>query len=163
MNDILIRKVVSNDNKRLAIIIREVLAEFGGNRPNTAYSDYDTDHMFEAYQAEGEIYFVAELDGKLVGGSGIKLLTGDSGEICELQKLYINSDIRGLGIGKSLVEKCLEFAKNSGYKKCYLETFPNMDAAISLYKKFGFKHLDKPIGDTGHGGCDVWLIKNLND
>ncbi|MEN8118771.1 MAG: GNAT family N-acetyltransferase [Bacteroidota bacterium] len=163
MNDILIRKVVPNDNKRLATIIREVLTEFGGNRPNTAYFDYDTDHMFEAYQDKNEVYFVAEVDGKLVGGSGIKLLAGNSGEICELQKLYINSDIRGLGIGKTLVEKCLEFAKNAGYKKCYLETFPNMDAAISLYKKFSFTPLDKPIGDTGHGGCDVWMIKDLLD
>ena len=161
MSDIAIRKIDIGDNKKLATIIREVLTEFGGNRPNTAYSDYDTDYMFEAYQGKNEIYFVAKVDGKLVGGSGIKLLAGNSGEICELQKLYINSDIRGLGIGKSLVQKCLDFAKDSGFKKCYLETFPNMNAAISLYEKFGFKHLNKPIGDTGHGGCDVWMMKNL--
>jgi len=161
MEDIVLRKINPDDNQEVAIIIRGVLTEFGGNRPGTAYYDYDTDYMFEAYQGKGEIYFVAEVDGKLVGGSGIKLLAGNSGEICELQKLYINSDIRGLGIGKALVEKCLEFAKEAGYKNCYLETFPNMDAAISLYKKFGFKHLEKPIGDTGHGGCDVWLMKDL--
>ena len=161
MNDIVIRKIKPEDNKKIAEIIREVLTEFGGNRPNTAYSDYDTDHMFEAYQGKNEIYFVVEVDGVLVGGSGIKLLIGNDGEICELQKLYVNSKIRGLGIGKRLVKKCLEFATDAGYKKCYLETFPNMAAAISLYKKFGFNHLDKPIGDTGHGGCDVWLIKEL--
>ncbi len=156
-----IRKIKESDNKALAIIIRNVLTEFGGNRLGTAYFDYDTDFMFEAYQHENEIYFVAEINGELVGGSGIKLLAGNSGEICELQKLYINSNIRGLGIGKVLVEKCLEFARHTSYKKCYLETFPNMDAAISLYKKFGFLHLDKPIGDTGHCGCDVWMMKNL--
>ncbi len=161
MNNILIRKIESEDNKRLAIIIRKVLTEFGGNRKGTAYYDYDTDFMFEAYQAESEVYFVAEVNGKLVGGSGIKTLAGNNGEICELQKLYINSDIRGLGIGKALVEKCLEFAKEACFEKCYLETFPNMDAATSLYRKFGFKHLDKPIGDTGHGGCDVWMMKSL--
>lgn len=161
MNDIVVRKIKPEDNKRIAEIIREVLTEFGGNRPGTAYYDHDTDYMFEAYQGENEVYFVAEVDGKLVGGSGIKILAGNRGEICELQKLYINSDIRGLGIGKTLVEKCLEFAKKAAYKKCYLETFPNMDAAISLYKKFGFTHLEAPIGDTGHGGCDVWLIKHL--
>jgi len=160
-NFLIIRKIKSEDNKRLAEIIREVLTEFGGNRPGTAYSDYDTDHMFEAYQGDKEIYFVAEVDGELVGGSGIKLLAGNKDSVCELQKLYINSKIRGLGIGKSLVQRCLEFAQESVYDKCYLETFPNMDAAISLYKKFGFKNLNKPFGDTGHGGCDVWLMKNL--
>ena len=161
MNEIVIRKIKPEDNKRLAEIIREVLTEFGGNRPGTAYSDYDTEHMFEAYQGDKEIYFVAEVDGKLVGGSGIKLLAGNKNNVCELQKLYINSNIRGLGIRKSLVQKCLDFAQESAYDKCYLETFPNMDAAISLYKKFGFKNLDEPLGDTGHGGCDIWLMKDL--
>ena len=163
MKKIEIRNIKKSDNEGLAIVIREVLTEFGGNRPNTAYSDYDTDYMFEAYQGKNEVYFVAEVNGKLVGGSGIKLLAGNSGEICELQKLYINSNIRGLGIGKSLVQKCLGFAKNAGFEKCYLETFPNMGAAISLYKKFGFSKLDKPIGNTGHGGCDVWMMKDLID
>ncbi|OQY04027.1 MAG: GNAT family N-acetyltransferase [Bacteroidetes bacterium 4572_117] len=161
MNNIVIKKIEFSDNQELAIVVRKVLTEFGGNRPNTAYFDYDTDHMFEAYQGKNEVYFVAKVDGELVGGSGIKILAGNSGEICELQKLYINSNIRGLGIGKILVQKCLDFAKEAGYKKCYLETFPNMDAAINLYKKFGFLHLEKPIGDTGHGGCDVWMIKEL--
>ena len=161
MENIIIRKIKPEDNKRLAEIIREVLTEFGGNRQGTAYSDYYTDFMFQAYQSDREIYYVAEVNGRLVGGSGIKLLAGNKDNVCELQKLYINSDIRGLGIGKSLVQKCLEFAKKTAYDKCYLETFPNMDTAIGLYKKYGFKNLDKPLGDTGHGGCDVWLIRDL--
>jgi len=161
MKSFLIRKIKPEDNKRIAEIIREVLTEFGGNRSETAYFDYDTDHMFEAYQGKKEIYYVAEVNGKLVGGSGIKLLAGNKDNICELQKLYINSKIRGMGIGKLLVQKCLDFAQKSAYDKCYLETFPNMYTAINLYKKFGFKNLNKPLGATGHGGCDVWLMKNL--
>ena len=160
-NNILIRKVQIADNKELAEIIRAVLKEFDGDKPGTAYFDYDTDHMFEAYQAEKEIYLVAEHNNKLIGGCGIKKLAGNYPEICELQKLYLSLAARGLGVGKALVEKCISFAKESKYKKCYLETFPNMDAAISLYKKYGFYNLDKPIGDTGHNGCDVWLIKDL--
>lgn len=158
---VVIRKIEITDNESIANVIRIVLTEFGGNRPGTAYYDYDTDHMFEAYQGEREIYFVAIANGELIGGSGIKQLAGEDQYICELQKLYLNSSARGLGIGKQLVEKCIEFARNTGYKKCYLETFPNMQAAISLYKKLGFYNLDAPIGDTGHGGCDVWLLKNL--
>ena len=163
MDNIFIRTIEPGDNKEIAIIIRKVLTEFDGNRKGTAYYDYDTDYMFEAYQAESEMYFVAEVNGAMVGGSGIKLLAGNSSEICELQKLYINSDIRGLGIGKALVDKCLIFAKEADYNKCYLETFPNMNAAINLYEKFGFSHLDKPIGNTGHGGCDVWMMKELSN
>lgn len=156
-----IRKIQSCDNQNVADIIRIVLTEFGGNRPGTAYFDYDTDHMFEAYQASGEVYYICELNGKIIGGCGIKCLKGDNHEICELQKLYLKSDARGLGVGKLLVEKCIEFAIKSGYKTCYLETFPNMQAAISLYMKYGFKRLKSPLGETGHGGCDVWMAKDL--
>lgn len=158
---ILIRNIESSDNEIIARVIRETLTEFGGNRQGTAYYDYDTDHMFEAYQAERDIYFVALVDGRPLGGSGIKQLAGGGDDFCELQKLYLNSSARGLGIGKQLVEKCLEFARKAGYKKCYLETFPNMHAAISLYKKKGFYLLEAPVGDTGHGGCDVWIMKEL--
>lgn len=156
-----IRKIQAPDNQIIAEILRTVLTEFGGNRPGTAYYDYDTDHMFEAYQKEGEIYYVSEIDGNIVGGCGIKPLKGEVAEVCELQKLYLLSGTRGRGIGFALVEKCLEFAKKSGYKTCYLETFPNMTAAIQLYVKFGYSRLKAPLGETGHGGCEVWMIKEL--
>jgi putative acetyltransferase len=158
---LIVRKIQFEDNSLIANIIRNVLLEFGGNKPGTAYHDYDTDHMFEAYQAINEVYYVAQIDGKVIGGCGIKALKGNNPEICELQKLYILSTTRGLGIGKTLVEKCLEFAIQSGYKKCYLETFPTMVAAFDLYVKFGFKRLKAPLGATGHCGCDVWMAKDL--
>lgn len=161
-NNISIRKIQESDNEKLAKIIRAVLREFDGDKPGTAYYDYDTDHMYEAYQSENEIYLVAEHKNKLIGGCGIKKLAGDNKNICELQKLYLSNEARGLGVGKALVEKCISFAEESKYKQCYLETFPNMDAAISLYKKFEFYNLDKPIGNTGHNGCDIWLMKDLN-
>jgi putative acetyltransferase len=159
-SNISLRKIQISDNEQIAKIIREVLTEFGGNKPGTAYYDYDTDHMFEAYQKEGQIYYIVELNGTLAGGCGIKQLYGDE-EICELQKLYLLSKSRGQNIGKLLLEKSLEFAEKSNYTKCYLETFPNMLAAIHLYQKYGFDILDSPLGNTGHNGCDVWMIKNL--
>ena len=156
-----IRKIEKSDNEKISEIIREVLIEFGGKRPGTAYYDFDTDHMYEAFLGKRQAYFVAELNGNILGGSGIKELKGSDTEICELQKLYLLSSARGIGIGRTLTEKCIEFAGEQGYQKCYLETFPNMLEAIHLYEKMDFKRLDSPIGDTGHGGCDVWMIKYL--
>jgi putative acetyltransferase len=161
MEQLIIRKIQFEDNALIAQIIRKVLLEFGGDKPGTAYHDYDTDHMFEAYQSNNEVYYVAQINGKVVGGCGIKALKGNDSYICELQKLYILPNTRGLGIGKTLVEECLEFAIQSGYKKCYLETFPTMLAAINLYHKFGFQRLKAPLGETGHCGCDVWMAKDF--
>jgi putative acetyltransferase len=156
-----IREISPSDNELIAEIIRTVLMEYGGNKPGTAFYDYDTDHMFEAYCNEGQIYYVAILNDQLIGGCGIKQLKSSGNEICELQKLYLLSESRKLGIGKLLLEKCIDFAKNSDYKQCYLETFPSMDTAINLYKKYGFNFLCSPIGNTGHNGCDVWMVKDL--
>ena len=155
------RKIIKKDNADICSVIRTTLKEYGGNRPGTAYHDYNTEHMFESYQKENEIYFVAEIDEKIVGGSGIKHLSDTQENIAELQKLYLLKEFRGLGIGKKLVEMCLEFAKESGFDSVYLETFPNMKSAQELYKKYGFTYLCRPIGGTGHTSCDVWMLKTF--
>jgi putative acetyltransferase len=43
----------------------------------------------------------------------------------------------------------------------YIETLPELEKAIRVYEKFGFSYLDKPLGDTGHFGCSVWMLKAL--
>jgi len=157
----IIRKIEIKDNPYIRDIIRSVLEEFGGKIEGTAYYDYDTEHMHEAYQANKSIYFVAEIDGKVVGGCGIKAVKGEIDNVCELQKLYLLKDYRGLGIGKELTQKCLKKAEEFNYQNCYLETLSNMDNAISLYSKLGFQKLSSAIGDTGHNSCDVKMKKKL--
>ena len=45
--------------------------------------------------------------------------------------------------------------------KCYIETMPNMISAQKLYLKKGFEYIDKPMGNTGHTACPVWMLKDL--
>ena len=156
------RKIENKDNSEICRVIRETLKEYGGDRSGTAYYDYDTEHMYEAYQNKKEIYYVAEVEGKVVGGCGIKHLTNVSGNIAELQKLYLLSQYRGIGIGKNLVVMCINFAKKVGFDAIYLETFQNMKSAQKLYTKNGFEYIDKPLGGTGHTSCDVWMLKKMN-
>ena len=56
----------------------------------------------------------------------------------------------------------LEKAKDFGYDNCYIETLPYMEAAVKLYKRNGFVNLDKPMGNTSHFNCDVWMLKEIN-
>lgn len=58
------------------------------------------------------------------------------------------------------MDTALEYAKRY-YKKCYLETLPNMTAAQKFYNKYGFVRINEPLGDTGHFECDVRYIKEL--
>jgi putative acetyltransferase len=160
-NNITIRTIELKDNAALAIIIRNSLAEFGANKPGTVFFDDTTDHLFELFQQPGSIYFIAEKDGQILGGGGIFPTESLPPETCELVKMYLAPDARGKGLGKLLIEKCLEFAKGFGYLQVYIETMPELRKAVSVYEKFGFEYLDGPLGNTGHFGCDVWMLKSL--
>ena len=116
--------------------------------------------MFETYDKKRSIYYVVENDGKIYGGAGISHLNEADYDICELQKMYFLSVIRGKGLGDQIIEKCLSFALDNKFKYCYIETLPYMKAAQALPQE-GFNYIDGPIGNTGHTSCNVWLIKKL--
>lgn len=161
MHNITIRKIQPTDNTALAKIVRDTLAEFGANKPGTVYYDDTTDHLYEMFQEPGSIYYVAEQDGAIVGGSGIFPSNGLPPATCELVKMYLKPEVRGVGLGRSLIDKALDFAKGFGYTAVYIETMPELRKAVSVYEKYGFEYLDGPLGNTGHFGCDVWMLKRL--
>ena len=158
---ITIRDLRKEDNPSLAKIVKETLAEFGANHPNTVYYDPTTDTLFEVFQTPRSKYFLAEIDGKMVGGGGIYPTDGLDDDTCELVKMYLLPQARGHGLGKMLIEKCIEAAKENGYKKIYLETMPELKQAMKVYEKFGFKYLNGPMGNSGHTGCEMWMLKEL--
>lgn len=161
MQEILIRVIQPEDNKALAKIIRNTLTEFKANKPGTVYYDDTTDHLSDVFKMESSIYFVAEYNDEILGGGGIYPTANLPAGNCELVKLYLSAKGRGKGIGKLLMEKCITAAKDLGYKKIYLETMPELTIAIPMYEKMGFTYLTGPQGNSGHTGCDVWMIKNL--
>ncbi|OQP62334.1 acetyltransferase [Niastella vici] len=161
MPSLTFRTIQPADNQALAIIVRNALAEFGANKPGTVFYDATTDALYELFQQQGSIYYVAEENGVLIGGAGIFPSPGLPADTGELVKMYLSPAARGKGIGKILIEKALAFAKDAGYRKVYLETMPELRKAVSVYEKFGFKYLDGPLGNTGHFGCDVWMLKEL--
>ena len=60
-----------------------------------------------------------------------------------------------------MMQRCLQAARELGFKRCYLETLTGMDAAQALYAKFGFQRLHAPMGATGHHGCNRFFILDL--
>ncbi|MGV6829229.1 MAG: GNAT family N-acetyltransferase [Flavobacteriales bacterium] len=159
-NTLVIREIKKEDNSCLETIIKSVFPEFNIPLVGTAYQDVETTSMYQSYQGDKQIYYVIEKDGIVCGGAGIKPLKNFK-DTCELQKMYFDPAIRGKGYGDKIINKCLLFAKKTGYKSIYLETAPQLKAAIHLYKKKGFHHLDAPLGNTGHFSCTVYMLKDL--
>jgi len=157
----IIRKIQPKDNSKITQIIQNSLVEFGLPTVGTAFEDAETQSMHDAYQNEREVYYVLEINGEVVGGGGIKQLKGKDASICELQKMYFDPKVRGKGYGQLFFDKCIKAAKDFNYKQCYLESASALKAAIHIYEKNGFKHLESHIGNTGHYSCSVWMLKDL--
>ena len=156
-----IRLIEPGDDADIARIIRTVMPEFGAKGPGYAINDPEVSAMYEAYHRPDAVYFVLLREGRVVGGGGIGPLKGAAADTCELRKMYFLPEARGLGYGRDILERCLAVAKEKGYARCYLETLEHMDQAKRLYEKTGFKKLGKPMGATGHFGCDAWYVKIL--
>jgi putative acetyltransferase len=158
---IIFRSLEQRDNKEIAELIRSVFREFGIARPGTVYFDPTTDDLFSLFRKPGSVYWIAEENGKIIGGCGIFSTPGLPEGCCELVKFYLLSSQRGKGTGRKLLEMSLESARKLGYRQVYLESLPELSRAIGLYEKTGFRLIEGPMGSSGHFGCDIWMLKNL--
>lgn len=161
MSEVEIRPIRPEDDPTVERVLREVLAEFGATGDGFSDQDAELAAMSSAYGEPNAAYFVALLDGGIVGGAGIGPLRRSQPRTCELRKMYLLETARGLGLGRRMLETCLEAARQLGYRECYLETLAQMDRARDLYERFGFLPLEAPMGDTGHFGCNRWYALSL--
>jgi len=135
-----LRRATNADAKAIRGLIWSVLAEYGlGPDPDATDSDlYDIE---TEYWNNGGEFYALEKDSTLVGATAVFKL---SDETCEIRKMYLLPFVRGLGIGKLLLEYSLERARALGFKHVQLETAKALIEAKALYKKYGFKLLDEP-------------------
>ena len=154
-----IEKIQQGDNPAIAKLIREVLTEFGANKPGTVFTDPTTDNLHLLFQTPKAHYFIAKDKGNIVGGCGIYPTKGLPEGCVELVKLYVAKSHRSIGLGKQLMEKSIAAAISEGYRELYLETLPELHVAVGLYEHLGFEYLNQPYGDSGHFACDLWMRK----
>ena len=156
-----IRPIRRSDDVAVASIIREVMTEFGAFGCGPVKLDPEVDAMCEAYPAPAAAFFVIERDGRVLGCGGMGPLADGTLEVCELRKMYFLPELRGAGLGGRLLHRILDAAAAAGYRQCYLETLEHMHQARRLYRKHGFQAIEAPMGNTGHSGCNHWMLKTL--
>ena len=156
-----IRPIRADDDAAVAAIIHAVMPEFGAVGDGFAINDPEVDWMSRAYDAPRSAYFVVEREGVVLGGGGVAPLEGGPDDTCELRKMYFLPAARGLGAGSAMMARCLDAARGFGFTRCYLETLCGMDAAMKLYDRSGFARIGAPLGNTGHGGCNTFMVLDL--
>ena len=82
-------------------------------------------------------------------------------DCAEIVKFYLCQDSRGMKIRTKLFSLAEECARLAGYKKLYIESFPQFSSAVSMYKKNGFTELSSRLGNSGHTATTIHLIKEI--
>jgi DNA-binding MarR family transcriptional regulator/GNAT superfamily N-acetyltransferase len=95
--------------------------------------------------------FIVELDGRRVGSV---FLVRRSKRVARLRLLLVEPEARGLGLGKRLVEECIQFARESGYRRIILWTQRNLLAARAIYRATGFRK----TGEERHQSFGAKLV-----
>ena len=128
--------------------------------PECEIKHYDTmsdiDDLQSHYFDNKGLFLVLINNDKVVGSGAIRSLDN---EICELKRMWILKEYRGLGFGKQMVQKLLDFAKTIGYERVRLDVFDKYKqaGAIKLYQQLGFYFIEKYNDST----CTVFMEKIL--
>ena len=154
------REMSETDNEAVATLVRNNLKQFGLDIPGTVYFDEGLDHLSDYYGEEGRGYYVIENEaGKVLGGIGFARF-GPMKDTAELQKLYLEDSAKGSGLGYELIEFIEDKMREVGYKKSYLETHDNMQAAIHIYEKCGYTEIERPK-EVVHSTMNRFFVKEL--
>lgn len=166
-----IRQATIEDIDVLVHIARKsfygAFAQFPENSPEDLKSYMDTAYTVEVFSAEladdAITYFVAEIEGKLIGYAKLKQhsreegVTGDNP--IELCRLYNLQEFIGKGVGRALILRCLEFAVENRHDTIWLGVWEDNTSAINFYRKFGFEKCGEHVFQLGEDPQTDWLMQ----
>ena len=105
------------------------------------FQDFETElnTLPGKYQPPDGALILALVEGREAGCIALRKISKD---ICEMKRLYVRDEYRGLGLGKKLVGMIIDEAVNKNYQYMRLDTLPTMKSAQSLYLSFGFYDIE---------------------
>ena len=160
MNEMLtIESLLPEYDAAVASLIRTNLKAHQLDIPGTVYFDEGLDHLSDFYDHPGRAYYVLLDSDCVVGGIGYAEFPGFS-RCCELQKLYLDDAVKGQGLGYDLISFIEAQAREKKYKQMYLETHTNLQAAIHIYEKCGYREIPRPESVV-HSTMNRFYLKEL--
>ena len=135
-----------------------------------AYAGEFAGSIAETLRLQGFESELASLPGRYAPPAGRLLLARDDARpigcvglrdlgngLCEMKRLYVAPDCRGLGVGRGLVGEVIRWARLAGYARMRLDSTPDMAPALSLYRSFGFLEIPRYHEDSVHGATYLEL------
>ncbi len=127
------------------------------------FQNYDNErrHIADMYMPPAGALYLAENDGVTAGCVGLRKLEGHR---CEMKRLYVRPDFRGLGIGTALCDQIIQKGRQMGYGEMVLDTLATMHSALALYRSLGFKQIKpyyhNPLPDAQYLALKLDPIEN---
>ena len=119
-------------------------ADYGWGRPMEILQGEVTTAFLRDFKRDREQCWIAERAGQMAGA----ILLVDAGEgVGQLRLLHVEPWARGLGIGRALVDECVRFARQAGYRKVRLWTHTILTSARRIYEAAGFRIVATEVHD----------------
>jgi putative acetyltransferase len=134
-----IREACNQDRSAIKAVVFSVLTEYGLN-PDPDGTDSDLKDIETTYINSGGLFCVLENEGEILGTVALYAISPST---CELRKMYLDKRARGQGQGKKLLDYALSEAKRLGFNTVELETASVLKEAIEMYKRYGFKLIER--------------------
>ena len=152
MAEILIREAVGAAEVEVTRGLMRAYGEYLAANPagaaNICLQNYDRElaGLPGQYQAPDGVLLLAWVDGVAAGCCAVRVLRKDRvpERGCEMKRLWVRSEFRGLGLGRRLAEAAIAWAAGVGYEAMYLDTVPAaMPEANSMYAALGFERVER--------------------
>ncbi|MBK4217861.1 GNAT family N-acetyltransferase [Paracoccus caeni] len=106
---------------------------------------------------EGVVLLALSTDGSALGCVALRPLDGVT---CEMKRMYLRDEARGLGLGRALADAILQSAREAGYRRMVLDTLARLTEAVRLYERFGFQQVpayyENPLPGVIYLGRDLY-------
>lgn len=139
------------EDEKLLPAAKELILEYADSlNVDLCFQNFseEIDSLLQKYGPPEGLLLLAKVDGKAAGCIALRRI---SEAVCEMKRLYVRDSFRGLGLGRSLVGRIIEEAKQRGYSFMRLDTLPEMKSAQGLYEAFGFYDIDAYIYNPVEG------------
>ena len=150
-----IRRALPEDHAEVARELADYLS-FIGDALDADGLDHDIAHWQEEYDGRtGVLLLVADPAGEVVGTAAVRLLEPGLGE---LKRMWLRPSCQGRGLGRRLMDACLDEARRLGCRALRLDTQAKLEAAVHLYRAYGFSEI--PRYNDNHR-ADIWMERSL--
>ena len=138
-----LRPIQPADVPAAIALVKETLGEFGLAFGEGSPTDAQMLELPSSYRDHGGEFFIAlNAGGELLGTAGVMPVAPG---VYELRKMYLRPKSRGRGVGRRLLDACLDFCRAAGAKSVVLDTVHEMEEAVVFYERNGFVRDDTQI------------------